>query len=141
MWWGTDYGRPAIRNVLLDPSVDSRLGDGVWHYNPGLTDLFYLPQSLASSFVTHGRLMSKYNVFLEIAVPTIYEKIFVNFQRLNIYSPWDGRPRSPWAYRQQFNEAVQDAIHPLKLYESESLALVEHWLANYNSCGRYKGCQ
>lgn len=68
-WWTRDAGKKAIYNMLKDEEF---LKYDINKYSAKFSDFFYLPKKyLIDKLFNLFELFSKYNVFLEIAVPSV----------------------------------------------------------------------
>ena len=87
-------------------------GDG--RANGGFSDIYYIPQRLATEFSTMARFFKEKQVFLEIAVPSILgclelpEKV----KEMKGFQNWDLSRDRPWEYKKSYRGLV--FFHPVK---------------------------
>lgn len=91
-WWGKwnlPSGKSACKNLLND--INNQLFcDNDFIAN--MADFFYLPYKLVNqNFVSSIDLFAKNQVHLEIALPTIFRKFFINLPIQNYHSVPNGR--------------------------------------------------
>ncbi len=137
-WWRSRWGRvncqKAFDEIVFmrdnpdDIAIASDLlsnlrqnGAGRFRCHRGRSDIFYIPKRLSNEFIILSSVFRKHEVFLEIAVPTIFRFLdkSANFELLDgHYLP--GRvgqepvtnPKYFWSL---YSEAI-NFIHPLKLH-------------------------
>jgi len=73
-WWDNDsYGKTAINNLINDSEFKKYNID---KFSGAFADWFYLPKKYLTNKIFHlFELFSNYNVFLEIAIPSIINNI------------------------------------------------------------------
>eukprot|EP00794_Sanderia_malayensis_P009062 gene9062-10030_t len=114
-------------------------GAGRYRCHRGRSDVFYVPKRFANGFSLLSSVFSKHEVFLEIAVPTIFRFLdrVEHFESLTgYYLPGrvgeepvtDGRYL--WTL---YNEEI-NFIHPLKLHYGENstmnFSILRNWIMN-----------
>lgn len=122
MWWKSIWGISAYRKVYCDLSsaykslLDKNFGDKVLKK---YSDVVYIPAKYQKETIELCNLCRKYNLFLEIAVPTIcacldYKE---NWEIISGIVLWKDKRKNPLEY---YNKA-KDFIHPLKFGSSPEL--------------------
>lgn len=121
-WWqlneGGKHGNLAIRNLEKDASYQCY---GVQGYSGDFSDYFYVPKRyLTDQFFSLFDIFSKYEVFLEIAIPTILNHIEPDpekYQIPNVFAAWESKERSLLERKKSFYDIFRKGflfVHPVK---------------------------
>ena len=116
-WWDSQYGKPAINNLINDTKFKKYNID---KFSGAFADWFYLPKK----YLTHElfdlfELFSNYGVFLEIAVPSIINNVETDNSQYQVFTNeilWDNRTRflnKEYIYN-SLNHTHNLIIHPIK---------------------------
>ena len=135
-WWWTEdfdgyYGKKAISNLTND---DKYKKYNIDKYSGAFSDFFYLPKKyLDEKIFDLFEIFSKYEVFLEIAIPTIInniEKDKNNYQDFKNIILWEEDRKKVNNYDyiyNSFNHEHNLIIHPIKFNENNNY---KKWLQN-----------
>ena len=135
-WWWTKefdgyYGKKAISNLTND---DEYKKYNIDKYSGAFSDFFYLPKKyLDKKIFDLFEIFSKYEVFLEIAIPTIInniEKDKNNYQEFKDIILWEEDRKKVNNYDyiyNSFNHEHNLIIHPIKFNENNNY---KKWLEN-----------
>jgi len=153
-WWRSRWGKQNCQrafneiNQLYKDSVVTALlakemlstlrqnGRGLHRCFRGRSDIFYVPSKYITRFSMLSSIFRKHEVFLEIAVPTIFRLLDISdtFEQLHgYYLP--GRvgeePVKDGRYFWTIYNEELNFLHPLKLHyganSTMSLAIIENW--------------
>jgi len=126
-WWDQNengkYGKSVINNLLVDNNF---LKYNINKFAGGFSDWFYLPKKyLTKNLFDLFQLFSHYEVFLEIAVPSIINNIETDKSQYNIFSDevlWGNMERSKFFNRDYIYHSVNHnhniVLHPIKFNEN-----------------------
>lgn len=165
-WWRSRWGKENCQKAfnevnqfykdspetaILAKEMLSKLrhnGKGVNRCFRGRSDIFYVPRKYITRYSLLSSIFRKHNVFLEIAVPTIFRLLdkVENFEQLQGYYLPGRVGQEPVMDSRHFWTLYSEDlnfVHPLKLHygvnSTMSLAIVENWfLAKVNrltNCG------
>lgn len=120
-WWDGQYGSAAIDNLLgnrTDIADEiSRCFNSVHHWCGEQADFFHVPQHYRNSFMRILSAFGKYNIFVEIAVPTYY-RCYVkpaHLQPLRLCTSFSQKARNNISHMERFCSAGYPLFHPVKL--------------------------
>ena len=127
--WDRQYGKKSIRTLQQDSTYQKF---GINSYSGAFSDFFYLPKKyLSEKTFDLFEIFAKYNVFLEIAIPTIINCIEPDqtyYNNVNVAHLW-GKKRDAvkeLSYiKNKFNKEFNIILHPVK-FNSNSNAM--NWL-------------
>ena len=143
-WWDTlsdgNFGKKAVNNLINDCKFKEFNID---KFSRAFSDFLYLPKKyLNDKLFNLFEIFGKYNVFLEIAIPSIIHNIETNELQYNIF-----KSEVLWTDRHKFSnkDYVYDSLnkknlflHPIKFNENPNSKL---WLDDYfNKKIRNKKC-
>jgi hypothetical protein len=129
--WDQPYGKAAINNLLLDNSFKQyNLNEFIGNFS----DFFYLPKKyITETLINLFDLFIKYNIFLEIAIPTI---IYYSEKNIDMYQKFDATVL--WGEDRKQTETVNGIsdifnknpliIHPIKLKGKDEI--INHLINN-----------
>lgn len=94
----------------------SNLNHSEFHVNGGYSDIFYIPHYLGDSFAQLLALFHEHNVFLEIAIPTVFRCLVpdTEMEILQGKQVWDKSRNEPWVYFTKNDLAYKSFLHPVK---------------------------
>ena len=83
----------------------------------GHGDVYYVSKRDTATFLRYGRQMLQAQLFLEIAVPTLFVACMgVDFaSSFRLVTDWSGKRQDPEAMRGLLKDSYADAVHPIKL--------------------------
>lgn len=122
-WWDTFYGKNTINNLLNDNEFQKY---NINEFSCGFSDWFYLPKR----YLTHTlfelfELFSKYDVFLEIAIPSIIintEKDISQYQIITDEVLWGDYDRGRFLNKNyvynSLNHEHNFILHPIKFNQT-----------------------
>lgn len=109
-WGSTEWGFPALRRL------ESKYGNAITaHPFYGQADFYYVSIQDAANFATTGAKMKEMNVFLEIAVPMIFNSGCPENKIIKLYTDWYERRHDLSETQRQFCSQNYDIAHPVKL--------------------------
>jgi hypothetical protein len=129
--WDRVHGKNAINNLLQDNSFKQYNID---KFCGAFSDWFYLPKKhINSALIELFKLFGKYDVFLEIAIPSIINNLMSNRSEYQIFNS-----RVLWSKDREklldedyvmnsFNKDKQLIVHPIKFNENPKS---KDWLKN-----------
>lgn len=132
-WWDMNenglYGKKALNNLINDDEFKKYNID---KFSYGFSDFFYLPKKyLTDDLFNLFDIFNKYNVFLEIAIPSIIHNLIKdksNYQDFEDDVLW-GDDRKKITNKEyihiKFNQEHKLVIHPIKL---KMLPPIKIWL-------------
>jgi hypothetical protein len=122
-WWDREWGKKAIMELLTDVGFVSKYNHT--EFSGAFSDFFYLPKAyLTDNLFELFNYYAKYNVFLEIAIPSIInniEKDSNNYSKFNECVLWDAERNllfdDNYLYKQLKTKFI---VHPVKLNQKHS---------------------
>lgn len=130
-WDHPTWGKNAIHNLEKDSTFQ---GFGINIYSGDFADYFYLPKKyLSKKIFDLFHIFAKYNVFLELAIPTIIQHIEPNKMNYHNYTRaimWDNdrkKLEELTFIKKKFNTEFNLFVHPIK-FNSNPKAL--GWLSD-----------
>lgn len=123
--WDMHHGKQAINNLLLDDSFKQyNLNEFVGNFS----DFFYLPKKyITDKLINLFDLFAKYNIFLEIAIPTI---IYYSEKNIDMYQEF--KAVVLWEDDRKQTDTIEGIanifnskplfIHPIKIKDNEEIA-------------------
>lgn len=130
-WWNSEYGKKAVKNLLKDTEF---LKYDINKFNNSFADWFYLPKKyLTDTLFDLFGLFAKYNVFLEITIPSIINNIETNNQEYQPYTDeiLRGNDRNKCLNRDyvynSFNKNHNFILHPIKFNQNPTS---KYWLTD-----------
>lgn len=119
--WDSDFGKNAINNLINDSEFKKYNID---KFSGSFSDWFYLPKKYLTNKIFHlFELFSNYNVFLEIAIPSIINNIEMdNSQYQNFTNDilWHNREKllnKEYIYN-SLNHNHNFILHPIKFNQN-----------------------
>ena len=126
--WDSQFGKNAVTNLINDNEFKKYNID---KFNGGFSDWFYLPKKyLTDTLFDLFDLFSKYEVFLEIAIPSIINNIEINqsqYQHFTNEILWNTREElcnKDHVYN-SLNNNHNFIVHPIKFNSNPS---AKQWL-------------
>ena len=142
-WWISPYGFKNCKNAIKEITTFSKQyityqkklktfiqnGDGGQYCYNGRSDILYIPGHLSGAFYDIASTFYKYNVFLEIAIPTIIRFIARESEIRTLhglYLPGDVRKKDPrvtdsrYFWTAYLKKTSLWFIHPFKLHHYEN---------------------
>ena len=119
-WWDNDkYGKNAINKLLNDNEFKKYNID---KFSGTFADWFYLPKKyLTNKLFDLFNLFGKYEIFLEIAIPSIINNIELDKSQYNTFTQemlWGDKERDKFLNKEyvynSFNHEHNLVIHPIK---------------------------
>ena len=131
-WDARDWGKYAIYNLLNDTHFRQF---NIYKFSGGFSDFFYLPKKyLTDHLFTLFDLFSKYDVFLELTIPSIINNIETNEKNYQIFTDeilWnndrDKFLNKEYVYN-SLNQKHNFIIHPIKFNENPNS---KEWLTEF----------
>eukprot|EP01103_Thecamoeba_quadrilineata_P003107 TRINITY_DN12928_c0_g1_i1.p1 TRINITY_DN12928_c0_g1~~TRINITY_DN12928_c0_g1_i1.p1 ORF type:complete len:730 (-),score=76.68 TRINITY_DN12928_c0_g1_i1:68-2257(-) len=116
-WGESSYGHRAAFH-LMDRVRDQKLP-----FSRGQSDGYYLAKKDLPKFYQMGMLMLHYNLFVEIAVPTLYQYYLDSKKTKNLMTVFNSKRRSKYQINSQAMCRRNDiaALHPVKMSHSDGL--------------------
>ena len=122
-WFKSPVGARTIIAALNDDEFAKMYNDSLWNCHPnqglhlpyGQADVYFISTQNFKEYQKAAAMFAKFNIFLEIAVPTIAVCILPGFREINLWTRWDGDRGKPPPVDANF-----DIAHPLKLSNSEA---------------------
>jgi|GEM_PF-1233653 len=96
----------------------------------GASDCYYVPAHLAERFVEIAEIMSRHQVFLEIAVPCVLRGITDEIENLNFYYIYNNKRTGPFSAWRFLYRKHYDGFHPVKLSDRKNMRAIE-WLFSH----------
>ena len=117
--WDCPWGKRAIQEMVKDEIYKNRYND-LNYYSGRFADFFYLPRVLFNEkFITLLKLFAKYEVFLELAIPTAFDYITQNVEcdKFEQTVLWSDEDRAKLNNKDFFNISFEKSfiVHPIKL--------------------------
>ena len=135
-WWkdyNEKYGFAAIRNLQQDEEFKQF---HITKYSRNSSDFFYLPKKyLTNTFFTLLELFGKYDVFHEIAIPTVINNIEPDLTKYHYYKYlWIHMEEQASIYKEEklYQVLISEpcfAVHPIKLLNNDAM---KRLLEKYN---------
>ena len=154
-WWKSRWGKTNCQKafnevssikrdsheaaILISGLLDNLKfnSNGKYKCHRGRSDIFYVPARLTLVFEILTSIFRKHDVFLEIAVPTIFRLLerVENIERLQgIYLPGrvGDKPVKDSRYFWSIYDESLHFVHPLKLHYAQdstmNYAVLKHWI-------------
>ena len=119
--WGSPYGKNAIMKLIEDDEFKKYNID---KFNGAFSDWFYLPKKyLTEKLFNLFELFSKYEVFLEIAIPSIINNIATDISEYQIFTNeilWNNREKllNKEHIYNSLNHEHNLILHPIKFIQN-----------------------
>jgi hypothetical protein len=120
-WWDTDYGNKALQQLLNDKEFQKY---NIQKFSGSFSDWFYLPKKyLTNELFELFELFAKYDIFLEIAIPSVIHNIIkddTQYQNFTNEVLWDDRGvfLSKDYIHLSLNKAYNLILHPIKFSQN-----------------------
>jgi hypothetical protein len=115
MWLHTPVGLEAVQrfNALLPSPVSMYQGH---------SDFYIVGQKDLATFLQYGRMMRQSNLFLEIAVPTLFAS-FIRPEEVpfTLYTTWTEDRQRPASIMAGFHSSGAQVVHPIKLMSPDGI--------------------
>jgi hypothetical protein len=119
--WDGGYGKTAIKNLMIDTEFQKY---NINKFSGGFSDWFYLPKKYLTDKLFHlFHLFSKYEVFLEIAIPSIINNIendksqYQNFTNEILWNDREKFLNKKYIYN-SLNSIHNFILHPIKFNQN-----------------------
>ena len=108
--WTASYGKPESR-IFLSKSTAYRN----FSFYAGQADAYYIRKADANTFREIAQDMREANLYMEIAVSTIFSNVLRDSKRITLYTNWSPNRSRPDYFVQAFCDGDYDMVHPLKI--------------------------
>ena len=147
--WNTDL--TSINNIITNYTYINHIlqncTGSIYNWYKGQSDFFYIPYRYKYSFIKYMNIFRKYNIFLEIAIPTCIRCLISSHthnsdssstttttsnhntvQTFPLCTNWDYSTRGDISYYKEHCSPSDSHIHPVKLNSPERIEFMADFM-------------
>jgi STELLO glycosyltransferases len=143
-WYWTNASLAAAVHVVADEDwavVDRNGSLASWlqHHPHSVmftqSDVLYVPSAAVSSFSQAARVFRRHSFFQEAAMAFFHTLIApqygIDVNSYSLLTSWNEMRRSSFDFAEEFQPDLHHVVHPVKLSNPRSVAVVTDWLGTY----------